>query len=286
MGKNMSGREIGRAIVEAGFSGLYPSVKKEVIDFEKIFTRYNILDEEIKVALKPEDIVKDIMPTEEPWKTLANTIFKGDAESALTETQKVLEKYSPKDVVDQGLSPGMEAVSKLYDEGIFYLPHVMLSADAMNSVVQYLEETVGTKLEKKGKIVMHVAEGDLHDLGKNLAKVFLVADGWDVIDLGRDVPVEEVITAVEEHRPVMISGTALMTTTMTAFQKIAQKLKEKDIEVPFICGGGAINEDFVQTFDFGIIGKKAHQAPKYAAAAAKGMSWKEIRERWKEVAPV
>lgn len=282
----MEGREIGWAMVEGIIAGLKPSVKEEVIDFDKIFVRYNVLEEEKKLGLKPEELVKDIMPKEEPWKTIAYAVFKGDAKTALEETKKALEKYPPKEIVDKGLAPGMHAVSKLYDDGIYYLPQVMLSADAMSAAVQFIEQKVGAgKVEKKGKVVMHVAEGDIHDLGKNLAKVFLVADGWEVIDLGRDVPVDEVVKAVEKHKPVMVTGTALMTTTMTAFPKIAKKLLDKGIKIPFICGGGAVNEDFVNTFPLGVIAKKAHQAPKFAEAAKKGISWEELRAKWHEIAP-
>ncbi|MEM0214905.1 MAG: cobalamin-dependent protein [Archaeoglobaceae archaeon] len=282
----MEGREIGWAMVEGIIAGLKPSVKEEAIDFDKIFVRYNVLEEEKKLGLKPEELVKDIMPKDEPWKTIAYAVFKGDAKTALEETKKALEKFSPKEIVDKGLAPGMHAVSKLYDDGIYYLPQVMLSADAMSAAVQFIEQKVGAgKVEKKGKVVMHVAEGDIHDLGKNLAKVFLVADGWEVIDLGRDVPVDEVVKAVEKHKPVMVTGTALMTTTMTAFPKIAKKLIEKGIKIPFICGGGAVNEDFVNTFELGVIAKKAHQAPKFAEAAKKGISWEELRAKWHEIAP-
>lgn len=282
----MNGREIGWAIIEGMIAGMRPSVKEEVMDFEKIYTRYNVLEEEKKAGLKPEALIKDMMPSEDPWKTMAYAVFRGDTDTALNELKRALEKYKPQEVVDKGLAPGMNAVTKLYDDGVYYLPQVMLSADTMNTAIQYMEQTIGGKIEKKGKIVMHTAEGDIHDLGKNLAKVFLVSSGWDVIDLGRDVPVDDVVKAVEENKPLMVTGTALMTTTMTAFPKIAKKLKEKGIEIPFICGGGAVNEDFIDTFDLGIIAKKAHQGPKYAEAALKGMSWEEIRKKRHEIAPI
>lgn len=279
-------REVGWAMVEGILAGMKPSVKEERIDFGKIHTRWNVVEEEKKLGLKPEDLVKDLMPTAEPFKSIAEAVFKGDAAKVESLVNEAIKKIPAKELVDKGLAPGMQAVTKLYEDGIYYLPQVMLAADAMQAGINILEKATGGKLEKKGKVVMHVAEGDIHDLGKNLAKVFLIADGWEVVDLGRDVPVDEVVKAVEEHKPVMVTGTALMTTTMTAFPKIAQKLVEKGLNIPFVCGGGAVNEDFVQQFPLGIIGKKAHQAPKYAEAAAKKISWEEIRRRWHEIAPV
>ncbi len=244
-------------------------------------------EEEKRKALDPEELIKDMMPTEEPFKSIAYAVFRGEAQKVSELVKEALRNFNPKEVVDKGLTVGMNAVTKLYENGIFYLPQVVLAANAMQEGIKILEEISGKAgaVEKKGRVVMHVAEGDLHDLGKNLAKAFLIADGWEVIDLGRDVPVDEVVKAVENYRPVMVTGTALMTTTMSAFPKIAQKLVEKNIEIPFICGGGPITEEYVKTFPLGIVGKKAYQAPKYAEAAKK-MSWKEIREKWQVIAPI
>jgi len=166
---------------------------------------YEILKEEEKrKSLDPEELIKDMMPKEEPFKSIAYAVFRGEAEKVAELVRDALKKFDAKEVVDKGLTVGMNAVTKLYENGIFYLPQVVLAANAMQDGIKILEEISGkTKVEKKGKVVMHVAEGDLHDLGKNLAKAFLIADGWEVIDLGKDVPVDEVVKAVEQYRPVM-----------------------------------------------------------------------------------
>lgn len=78
----------------------------------------------------------------------------------------------------------------------------------------------------------------------------------------------------------MLSGTALMTTTMTAFPRIAARLKDEGIAIPFVCGGGAVSEEFVTGYDFGIWGKEAGMAPRIAEDALSGMSWQEIRAKW------
>jgi methanol corrinoid protein len=101
-----------------------------------------------------------------------------------------------------------------------------------------------------------------------------------VITLGADVPVDDVVEACRLHRPVMVAGTALMTTTMTAFPKIATRLTQEELEIPFVCGGGAVSEEFVTSFDLGIWGKEAGQAPGMATDALDGLSWQEIRSKW------
>lgn len=277
-------REISWAIVEGIFTKIKPIVKGEEVDFSKIREKLTAIDEE--KMLDPREMVKDIMPTEKPFKSIAEAVFKADVKKVKEITDKALKEHSPKKIVDKGLTIGMAAVTKLYEDSIYFIPQVILSADAMSAGVAVIELKDAGAIEKKGKVIVHVAEGDVHDLGKNLAKVFLVADGWEVIDLGKDVPVDEVVKAIEEHKPVMISGTSLMTTTMSAFPKIAQKLIDKDIEIPFICGGSAISEEFINTFPLGIIGKKAHQAPKYADAADRKIPWKEIRKKWEDIAPI
>jgi len=109
-------------------------------------------------------------------------------------------------------------------------------------------------------------------------KALLVANGFEVIDLGIDVPVEAVVAAVKEHKPILLTGSALMTTTMSAFPKIARRLQDEGIDVPFACGGGAVTQQFVETFNLGVYGGKGHRAPAIAKAAADGKNWRQLRE--------
>ena len=140
----------------------------------------------------------------------------------------------------------------------------MMSADAMLEGIEYVKEKTGKAPESKGNVVCHVAEGDVHDIGKNIVAALLRAAGYDVVDLGRDVPVDEVVAAVEKEKPIMLTGTALMTTTMYAFKEVNDKLLEKGYRIPFACGGGAVNQDFVSQYELGVYGEEAADAPKIA----------------------
>jgi methanol corrinoid protein len=139
---------------------------------------------------------------------------------------------------------------------------------------------MGKAMVRKGKVVTHTAEGDIHDIGQVIVNALLNANGFEVINLGADVPVEKVVAAVRENKPVMVTGTALMTTTMTAFPKISHQLKAAGIVIPFVCGGGAVSEEYVTSFEFGVYGKEAAQAPGMAEDALSGESWDKMRAKW------
>jgi methanol corrinoid protein len=135
-------------------------------------------------------------------------------------------------------------------------------------------------MDKKATVVTHTAEGDIHDIGQVIVNALLNANGFEVVNLGADVPVDKVVEACRVHNPVMVTGTALMTTTMTAFPKIAAQLKRLGLNIPFVCGGGAVSEEYVTGFELGIWGKEANQAPGMAEDALSGDDWQAMRGKW------
>lgn len=246
---------------------------KYLDDYSNILVRY---DFRIAVARQsPGRVTGD-----EVLQRVADAVVNGDANEADTRTREALESKAPWEVIDEGLIPGMKEVSRLWDEGVYFLPHVMLASDAMNVGIALCEEKMGTAREKKAKVITHTAEGDIHDIGQVIVNALLNSAGFDVINLGADVPVEKVVDACRTHNPVMLTGTALMTTTMTAFPRIAAELQRLGIEIPFVCGGGAVNEEFVTSFDLGIWGREASQAPAMANDALSGEDWREMRRKW------
>ena len=130
---------------------------------------------------------------------------------------------------------------------------------------------------------MHAAEGDPHDIGKNIAAVMMRASGYEVIDMGRDVPVVDAVAKAKEVKPLFMSGTALMTTTMTAFPAEAAMLKEAGLEIPLMGCGGAVNREYANSYDLGIYSEKAPQTPIIAQKLLDGYDWKKIREEWDDI---
>jgi methanol corrinoid protein len=249
------------------------------VDPSTILVRYNV---KMEKEMTPEDAAEELYPKDELVYPIAKAIFEGEEDDVVEGLKKAIASgKDPISLIDNALMVGMGVVTRLYDEGVIFLPNVMMSADAMLEGIEFVKQKAGRAPEVKGKVVCHVAEGDVHDIGKNIVAALLRANGYDVIDLGRDVPVDEVIAAVEKEKPLLLTGTALMTTTMYAFKEINDKLLEKGYRIPFACGGGAVNQDFVSQYELGVYGEEAADAPKIADyVKANGDNVVQLREKF------
>jgi len=245
---------------------------KTLSNYSKIFRRYDLETEKAGAA--------KAVSADPVLQKIAQFVVGGDEEGILPAVVEALKSKSPLAVINEALIAGMNEVSRLWDEGVYFLPQVILSSDAMNVGIAECEKSMGKAMTRKGKVVTHTAEGDIHDIGQVIVNALLNANGFEVINLGADVPVDKVVSAVKEHKPVMVTGTALMTTTMTAFPKIAHQLMTAGIVVPFICGGGAVSEEYVTGFELGVWGKEASQAPGMAEDALSGDNWQAMRDKW------
>src|SRR5208337_155124 len=245
---------------------------KTLTNYSNIFKRYD-LDTEKAGAAK-------VVSTDPALQKIAAFVVAGDADGIKGPVAEILKSKSPMDVINDALVAGMNEVSRLWDEGVYFLPQVILASDAMNVGIAECERAMGKSMARKAKVVTHTAEGDIHDIGQVIVNALLNANGFEVVNLGADVPVDKVVSAVKEHKPVMVTGTALMTTTMTAFPKIAHQLELAGIKIPFVCGGGAVSEEYVTSFELGIWGKEASQAPGMAEDALAGEKWTSMREKW------
>ncbi|MFK5951547.1 MAG: B12-binding domain-containing protein [Desulfobacterium sp.] len=245
---------------------------KVLQNFSNIFKRYDI-DNEVTEGAR--QVSKDAVLQE-----IAKFVVEGDDEGISDVVKKALETKPPLDIINDALVAGMSEVSRLWEEGAYFLPQVILSSDAMSVGIALCEEAMGKSMDRKAPVVTHTAEGDIHDIGQVIVNALLTANGFEVIDLGADVPVDKVVAACKQHKPVMVTGTALMTTTMTAFPKIAHQLKAAGLAIPFVCGGGAVCEEYVTGFELGVWGKEASQAPGMAEDALVGESWESMRSKW------
>ena len=246
---------------------------KYLTDTSNVFTRYDL---NIEVAQQSARKISD----DDIFQEVAGFVLAGDEEATRDGVKKALKSKEPLEIINEGLIAGMNEVSRLWEEGVYFLPQVILSSDAMSLGIALCEEKMGKSMDKKGKVVTHTAEGDIHDIGQVIVNALLNASGYEVINLGADVPTDKVVEACKLHDPIMVTGTALMTTTMTAFPKIAAKLKRMDMSIPFVCGGGAVSEEYVTSFELGIWGKEANQAPGMAEDSLNGDDWQTMRSKW------
>jgi 5-methyltetrahydrofolate--homocysteine methyltransferase len=175
----------------------------------------------------------------------------GDDTQVVACTREALEQGVPAvDLLEKGLVPGIQALGKLFKEGQVYLPEILISTRAMNRGVEELKPALtGDEIHKKGTIVIGSVEGDLHDIGKNLVKLMLESNGFNVIDLGVDIASDIFIKAVREHNPDILAMSALLTMTMTYMPKVVDALKEAGLKsrVKVIIGGAPITREFANS---------------------------------------
>lgn len=152
--------------------------------------------------------------------------------------------------VNEGLSQGMKIIGDLFDEGEMFVPQLLIAAEAFETAMEILFANMSDEEKSKasqGKVLIHTVQGDIHDIGKNIVKTMLSAAGFEVFDLGRDVPVEEVVQKAKEFKVDIIAGSALMTTTMPSQRDIIAVLKEEGIRDQFKCmfGGAPVSPEWI-----------------------------------------
>ena len=252
----------------------------EGADFSKILKRYDV---DMQVEITPEQMAEKLLPTDPVFHKVAEEVMYMRFKTVGPTVMQALKERNPLDIINNGLVAGMEVVAKLYAEHVYYLPEIMMAAKTMEIGIAIAEKQIPGGRETKGTVVMHAAEGDPHDIGKNIAAVMLRSSGYTVIDMGKDVAVVDVVAEVEKVKPLMVTGTALMTTTMTAFPRAAEKLVADGVDIPFMAAGGAVNRDFAESFPLGIYSEKAPQTPPIADKILAGYDWKRIRDEWDNI---
>jgi methanol corrinoid protein len=249
-----------------------PKTASDLTNFDPIFIRYDI-----KLAPKKREAAA--VSADPALQAIAKGVVDGDEDVVADAAKSAIAAKGPQAVIDT-LIAGMAEVSKLWDDGVYFLPQVILSSDALMVGLNMAEDAMGGDVKKKGTVVMHCAHGDIHDIGKNVAAALIRSNGYNVIDLGSDVPEETVAKAAKDNKADLVTGTALMTTTMSAFARVAELLTKEGVDVPVVASGGAVSEEWVTSWDRGVYATFAKQGPEMAADAASGMSWQDMRAKY------
>ena len=183
-------------------------------------------------------------------------------------TREALESgLSPQSVLNDALIPAMNRVGNKFTEGKIFVPQMLLSAKAMNSAMKHLKPYFQNgEIKRKGVFVIGTVMGDLHDIGKNLTGMMVEGSGWEVIDLGTDVPAEKYIQALDEHPGAVCGMSALLTTTMSNMQPMIASIRAKYPDTKVVVGGAPLNADFAQS-----IGADA-----YARDPQDNINWLEL----------
>ena len=177
---------------------------------------------------------------------LQDAVIAGDDEGGLNLTNKYLkEGKKPEDIIKEGLVSGMNVVGKRFKAYEMYLPEVIMSANAMKKSMEVLKPLISeSSVSSMGKIVIATIEGDLHDIGKNLVSMMLEGAGFEIIDLGVDVPISKIADAVADNRAKLVGISALLTTTMLAMEPAIKEIKKRDSSINVMVGGAPLTIDF------------------------------------------
>ncbi|MDP4145097.1 MAG: corrinoid protein [Bacillota bacterium] len=185
---------------------------------------------------------------EELYKKLADAVVEMDEDEAVAVSNQVISNsYDAYEAIDKGLSQGMETAGKLFEEEEYFIPELLMCSDAMYAGMDILKPHIKVNdNEVKHKAVIGVVEGDTHDIGKNLVKIMLETSGFDVIDLGRDVPPSTFVNRAKEENAELILVSTLMTTTMDGMAEVIRILEKENIRENFkvMIGGGPISQGF------------------------------------------
>ena len=199
--------------------------------------------------------------------SLTDCIVKGLKEQAYKATKEELGTEDTMEIINGELVPALDIVGKGFEKGTVFLPQLLMSAEAAKAGFEAIKEYVssqGTNQEKKATIVIATVKGDIHDIGKNIVKVLLENYGYDVIDLGKDVPPETVVDKVIETHAPLVGLSALMTTTVVSMEETIKKLHESAPLCKIMVGGAVLTQEYADMIGADFYGKDAMQSVYYA----------------------
>jgi len=187
---------------------------------------------------------------EDLFQIVSRDVINGDEAKIAADVRTMIEQgYAAQEIMDCGLLPAMEIIGARFTDGTVFIPEVLLSARAMNTAVAVLEPyLVSNDKAPPAKVMIGTVKGDLHDIGKNMVLTMMRSVGFEVIDLGTDVPVETFVAQVNAHRPAILGLSALLTTTMPQMKRVIDALTEAGIrnEVKIIIGGAPVNQRYAK----------------------------------------
>ena len=198
--------------------------------------------------------------------TLEDAIERGLKEEANDLTTQILNTKDEHYVLDEVLIPALDRVGNKYDKGELFLPQMIQAAETVKVALNIIKERLskGNSSSSKGKIIVATVQGDIHDIGKNIVKIMLENYGYEVIDLGKDVPIEEVVKRAKEENIELIGLSALMTTTVENMKKTIEALKENNIKAKVFVGGAVVTKEYATKINADYYSKDAKSAVEIA----------------------
>ena len=191
--------------------------------------------------------------------TLADAICKGMKDAAVAKTKALLADTAPLAIVENEMIPALDRVGQGYEQGVVFLPQLLRAAECAAAGFEEIKAAMSDSdtVARNGKIVLATVKGDIHDIGKNIVKLLLENYGFTVIDLGRDVPPETIVSAALEQNAGLVGLSALMTTTVPAMEDTIRALRERAPQVKVVVGGAVLTPDYAAQIGADFYGKDA-----------------------------
>ncbi len=181
---------------------------------------------------------------------LKQLVIDGKSDKAVALVVKLMDEgRAPDEIMGQALIPAMDVVGKLFQDGEYFLPELLVAARAMQKSVEVIKQrSPAGSVSKSGRAVVGTVKGDLHDIGKNLLVMALEGAGFEVVDLGSDVAAEQFVVAVKEHKPDVVGMSALLSTTMYMMKDVIEAIDKAGLHsgVKIMVGGAPLSDDYAK----------------------------------------
>lgn len=241
---------------------------RAIMDIIRAFKVLSNIDKESKDYVKFYSRVEEKQATEVgSHRDLKEIVIKGLRDDAAQKTRELLRSKESLAIVDEYLIPALDIVGKRFEMGEIFLPQLIQSAETVKSSFEVIKEKMlqeGTEKVSKGKIILATVQGDIHDIGKNIVKVILENYGYEIIDLGKDVPIERVVETARNENVKLIGLSALMTTTVKSMEETIKSLRENELHCKILVGGAVLNKEYADMIKADYYAKDAQEAVKIA----------------------
>ncbi len=218
----------------------------DAVDAYRVLSGYDV-DSEAFIARHAAATATPVATAPQGERTIQEAILKGLTGEVEAMTYSLLREQSPLEIVNEILIPALDVVGKKYETGEFFLPQLIRSATACSGAFEVLKREIakgGGDSVSKGKIILATVKGDIHDIGKNIVKVILENYGYQILDLGRDVPIETVVRRAKEENVSLIGLSALMTTTVESMRETIVALRGSGHPCTIMVGGAVLTEEY------------------------------------------
>lgn len=204
---------------------------------------------------------------------LVEAIERGMAKPAADATREALLTRNALDIINEDLVPALDVVGQGFEKGTVFLPQLLMAAEAAKAAFAVVKKSMaGSAQESKGRVILATVKGDIHDIGKNIVKVLLENYGYDVIDLGKDVPPETIVETALRENIRLVGLSALMTTTVVNMEETIRQLHEQKPDCRIVVGGAVMTQDYADKIGADCYGRDAMTTVRYAdELAEKGL---------------